>query len=125
MYKIFNTLSAFIRQFCLSNPYEMYFKLEVYAEIFNIFIGGAILHVFSLFLASSIYEKRKHQSWVGCILYCISYIFNTFLLKHLCYSFKMIEIQYIFILGFIINVIIYILIRKIKEKLLCSSLYRL
>lgn len=44
MYKIFNILSAFIRQFCLPNPYAIYFETTVYADVFNILVGGAILH---------------------------------------------------------------------------------
>ena len=39
MYKVFNILSVFIRQFCLSNPYAMYFESSLYADIFNIIIG--------------------------------------------------------------------------------------
>lgn len=116
MYKIFNTLSTFIRQFCLPNPYAMYFETSVYADVFNILIGGVILHLFSFFLTSSIYEKGKHPSCIGSALYCISYIFNTFLIQYLCNNFSILKIQYIILIVFSINVITYILIRKIKEK---------
>ncbi len=57
MYKTVSILSALIRQFCLPNPYEIYFNSSAYADIFNIIIGGAILHLFSFFLTSSIYEN--------------------------------------------------------------------
>ena len=76
MYKIFNTLSAFIRQFCLPNPYEIYFESSAYADVFNIIVGGAILHLFSFFLTSSVYEKGRHQSWIGSALYCSFIAFN-------------------------------------------------
>lgn len=123
MYRIFNTLSAFIRQFCLPNPYAMYFETSAYADVFNILVGGVILHVFSFFLTSSAYEKGKHPSWIGSILYCISYIFNTFLIQYLCNNFSTVEIQYIILSTFAINIITYILIRKIKEKILYNILF--
>ncbi len=123
MYRIFNTLSAFIRQFCLPNPYAMYFETSAYADVFNILVGGVILHVFSFFLTSSVYEKGKHPSWIGSALYCISYIFNTFLIQYLCNNFSTLEIQYIILSTFAINIITYILIRKIKEKILYNILF--
>lgn len=123
MYRIFNTLSAFIRQFCLPNPYAMYFETSAYADVFNILVGGVILHVFSFFLTSSVYEKGKHPSWIGSALYCISYIFNTFLIQYLCNNFSTLEIQYIILNTFAINIITYILIRKIKEKILYNILF--
>ena len=69
MYKIFNALSAFIRQFCLPNPFAIYFETSAYADVFNILVGGAILHLFSFFLTSSVYEKGKHPRWIGSALY--------------------------------------------------------
>ena len=123
MYRIFNTLSAFIRQFCLPNPYAMYFETSAYADVFNILVGGVILHVFSFFLTSSVYEKGKHPSWIGSALYCISYIFNTFLIQYLCNNFSTLEIQYIILNTFAINIITYILIRKIKEKILYNIFF--
>ena len=62
MYKLFNVLSAFIKQFCLPNPYVIYFESSAYADIFNIIVGGYILHLLSFFLTSSIYEKGIHTS---------------------------------------------------------------
>ena len=123
MYRIFNTVSVFIRQFWLPNPYAMYFETSAYADVFNILVGGVILHVFSFILTSSVYEKGKHPSWIGSALYCISYIFNTFLIQYLCNNFSTLEIQYIILSTFAINIITYILIRKIKEKILYNILF--
>ena len=110
MYKVFNILSIFIRQFCLSNPYAMYFESSVYADIFNIIIGGTILHIFSFFLTSSIYEK-------GCALYCINYIFNTTLISFLCYNFNKLNLIYIILISLIVNLAIWTVITNLKNRL--------
>ena len=116
MYKVFNLLSVFIRQFCLSNPYAMYFETSVHADIFNIIIGGTILHLLSFFLTSSIYEKEKHPSWLGCALYCKNYIFNTALISFLCYNFNKLNLTYIISISFIVNLIIWIIIGMLKKR---------
>jgi len=123
MYKIFNILSTFIRQFCLQNPYEIYFESSVYADVFNIFVGGAILHLFSFFLTSSVYEKGRHQSWIGSALYCINYIGNTYLIQYLCSNFSNLEIQNIILITFGINIIIYILFIWTKNKFLYKNVF--
>ena len=43
MYKFVHFISALIRQFLLPNPYIHFFRMEGYAELFNVFIGGIIL----------------------------------------------------------------------------------
>lgn len=118
MYKIFNTLSAVIRQFCLQNPYEMYFESSAYADVFNIIVGGTILHLFSFFLTSSIYEKGRQRSWIGSALYCINYIGNTYLIQYLCSNLSHLEIQKIIFIAFGINVSFYIVFRWIKNCIL-------
>lgn len=123
MYKIFNTLSAFIRQFCLPNPYEKYFESSAYADIFNIIVGGAILHLFSFFLTSSVYEKERHSSWIGSALYCINYVGNTFLIQYLCSNFSHLEIKNIVIIALGINIILYILFTWIKNKILYKNVF--
>lgn len=123
MYKIFNTLSAFIRQFCLPNPYEIYFESSAYADVFNIIVGGAILHLFSFFLTSSVYEKGRHQSWIGSALYCINYVGNTYLIQYLCSNFSHLEIQNIIIVAFGINVSFYIVFRWIKNRISYSKIF--
>ena len=116
MYKIFNTLSAFIRQFCLPNPFAIYFETSAYADVFNILVGGAILHLFSFFLTSSVYEKGKHSSWIGSALYCISYSFNTALIIFLCYNFNKLNLIYIISISFIVDLTIWIVIINLKRR---------
>ncbi len=117
MYKTVSILSALIRQFYLPNPYELYFNSNAYADVFNIIIGGFILHLLSYFLTSSIYEKRNHPSWIGSALYCINYIGNTFLIQHLCNNFSNLQIQNIIVSAFAINVVLFMLFRWIKNKI--------
>lgn len=50
MYKFVSILSAFIRQFLLLNPYVNIIGNEIYADLFNIIIGGTILHYLSYIL---------------------------------------------------------------------------
>ena len=122
MYKIFNILSGFIRQFCLPNPYEMYFHSSVYADVFNIIVGGSILNLFSFFLTSSIYEKGRHRYWIGSALYCINYVGNTYLIQYLCSNFSYLEIQKIILIAFGINVSFYIVFIWIKNRILYSKI---
>lgn len=115
MYKIFNILSMLIRQFYLPNPYVKYFESSLYADAFNIIIGGNILHMLSFFLTSSIYKKGRHPSWIGCSLYCINYIINTALISFLCYNFNKFNLNYIILIAFIINLTIWLVIIKLKK----------
>lgn len=123
MYKIVNILSAFIRQFYLPNPYEMYFESSAYADVFNIIVGGIILHLFSFFLTSSIYEKGRHPSWIGSALYFINYIINTYLIQCLCGNFSHLEIKNIIVITFGINIIFYAVLRLIKNKISCKNIF--
>ena len=46
MYSIISLISAWIRQFYLPNPFATILNPS-YADIFNILVGGAILHFLS------------------------------------------------------------------------------
>ena len=46
MYKFISILSAFIRQFLLPNPYVNIIGNEIYADLFNIIIGGTISFIY-------------------------------------------------------------------------------
>ena len=116
MYKFISIISLFIRQFYLPNPYVGYFNIELYADIFNIVVGGSILHIYAYFLTSSIYNKYGQPSWVGSFLYCINYILNTYLISTLCYKYPNLDLLNIFLISFIINVIIWIINKVIKNK---------
>ena len=120
MYKIISIISLLIRQFYLPNPYIGYFDIELYADIFNILVGGTILHIYAYSLTSSIYDKYRHSSWVGSFLYCINYILNTFLMSVLCYKYPNLGLSEIILIAFVINLIIMMINKftkcKIKEK---------
>lgn len=49
MYKFIRLISALIRQFVLPNPYINIIGSEVYADLFNIFIGGTYLAFLCLY----------------------------------------------------------------------------
>lgn len=121
MYKFVSAISLFIRQFYLPNPYVQYFENEVYAELFNLIIGGIVLHVNAYFLTSSVYDKNKHQSWIGSFWYCVNYIFNTFLMNLLCYKYSNLGLLNIIIIVCVINFIIWmiskIIINRFEQKI--------
>ncbi|MGN1298282.1 MAG: hypothetical protein ACI4VH_07755 [Clostridia bacterium] len=116
MYKIVSIISFFIRQFYLPNPYVKYFDIEAYADIFNIIVGGIILHIYAYFLTSCIYDKYKHSSWVGSFWYCVNYILNTYLINTICYKYPNFDMLNIILVAFIINFIIWMSIKFIKNK---------
>lgn len=116
MYKIISIISFFIRQFYLPNPYANFFEIEVYADIFNIMVGGTILHIYSYFLTSSIYDKDKHSSWVGSFWYCVNYILNTCLINTISYKYPNLDILNMILVTFILNFIIWIIIKFIRNR---------
>ncbi len=83
MYKIVNIISIIIRQFVLPNPYIDLFEQKVYADCFNIVIGGLILHKLSFWLTGIIYTRGVDEPAEGSIGYLISYTVLTFLITML------------------------------------------
>lgn len=77
MYYITSLISVWIRQFYLPNPFATIINSS-YADIFNILIGGAILHFLS-FSITSIYYERGSMPTIGSISYLFWYIVNTFI----------------------------------------------
>ena len=47
MYGFIHLISAFVRQFLLPNPYVNIIGTEACADLFNIIIGGTIIHIFA------------------------------------------------------------------------------
>lgn len=122
MYKIFFLISTIIREFYLPNPFEKYFqndlwyfKVDSIAEMFNLIIGGTILYYSSFFLASSIYRKGEMPSIIGSICYLISFIFNNILMEYLCSLFTNFKLEFIILIYFIIDLIVYLVIIKLKR----------
>lgn len=80
MYKIIHILSALIRQFLLPNPYNHFFSYVIYADLFNVLIGGTILHFLSFLLTGVGYIKGVNSPASGSLGYLISYIYLTVVL---------------------------------------------
>ena len=116
MYKFVSVISLFIRQFYLPNPYVHYFENETYANLFNLIIGGLVLHMNAYFLTSSVYDKNKHSSWIGSFWYCVNYIFNTGLMNLLCYKYSNLGLLNIIIIAFVINFIIWMISKIIINR---------
>ena len=72
MYSIIALISAWIRQFYLPNPFVAIIDSS-YADLFNIFIGGAILHILAFILTGCVYDKGS-APFIGSILYLFNYV---------------------------------------------------
>ena len=98
MYKFIHLISALIRQFVLPNPYINIIGSEAYADLFNIFIGGTILHFCAYILTGCGYTKGEDNSAFGSFGYLISYCYVTALiiiLVYLIYNIKVFIIIFI------------------------------
>lgn len=114
MYKIIHLISALIRQFLLPNPYTNIIGNKTYADLFNIFIGGTILHFCAFVLTGCGYIKGVDEPASGSLGYLISYCYITAVITALGYF---ISNTTIFIVSFIVIYIIScILIRMIFNK---------
>lgn len=110
MYKFISIISALIRQFLLPNPYINLFSQEVYADLFNIIIGGIILHKLSFWLTGMAYARGISEPAEGSIGYLFSYIILTLLITFLG---KIISNIWIMVCVFLI---IYILLCIVVSK---------
>lgn len=99
MYKFIYFISALIRQFVLPNPYINIIGSEVYADLFNIFIGGTILHFCAYILTGCGYIKGVDDPASGSFGYLISYCYVTVLITTLGYFISNITV---FIIIFIV-----------------------
>ena len=72
MYRIIALLSLFIRQFCLSNPFECFGDQAV---VYN-WIAGILLHPIAYFVVGQIYESGSAPV-VGSCLYLLAYCVLT------------------------------------------------
>ena len=104
MYTFVNTISALIREFLLPNPFENIMGNKMWADIFNIFVGGAILHMLAFFMTGCWYTRGVNKPVGGSFGYLISYCFITFLFVILSNFIKDLEICLIVFLGIYIAV---------------------
>ena len=99
MYKIIHLLSALIRHFLLPNPYVNIIGNKAYADLFNIIIGGTIIHIFAFILTGCGYHRGVDDSVVGSLGYLISY----------CYITAIITLLGFLISNFILLVIVFLI----------------
>ena len=83
MYKVVSLISVIIRQFLLPNPYLGILKNEFLALLFNIFVGGLILHVFSSVMTGVVYSRGFDDPAAGSAGYLLSYCYLTFVITML------------------------------------------
>lgn len=73
MYAFINIASMLIRGFLLPNPFENLIGNKVGADLFNIFVGGAILHFLAFFMTGCWYTKGANKPVGGSLSYLICY----------------------------------------------------
>lgn len=103
MYKFINMISVLIRQFVLPNPYINIIGNDTYADLFNIIIGGAILHFCAYKLTGCGYTRGIDNPVSGSFGYLISYCYVTVLITTLGFF---ISNMTVFIIVFIILYIV-------------------
>ncbi len=100
MYRLIHLISAFVRQFLLPNPFVNIIGNEAYADLFNIIVGGTIIHIFAFILTGCGYQRGVDDPASGSIGYLISY----------CYITAIITLLGFLISNFVIFVIVYLVI---------------
>ena len=114
MYNLVSTISALVRQFLLPNPYISWFENEIYANLFNIVIGGFILHKLSFWLTGKGYKKGIDEPEGGSFGYLISYIILTIIIT-LVGKF-IVNIKLAIGIFLVIYIILCILVNKIFSR---------
>lgn len=107
MFKIIHLISAIVRQFLLPNPYASWFEIEIYADLFNIVIGGFILNILAYSLTGVAYTKGIDSPASGSFGYLISYCYLTLIITlvgNFIVNIKMAVI--IFIIIYVISLLI-------------------
>lgn len=77
MYKLINLISAIIREFLLPNPFENIIGNKVYADLFNIFVGGFILYKMAYIMTGCWYTRGANKPAGGSLSYLICYTVIT------------------------------------------------
>lgn len=114
LYRFIHLLSALIRQFVLPNPYINIIGSEVYADLFNIFVGGTILHFCAYILTGCGYTKGVNDPASGSFGYLISYCYVTTLITALGYFIS--NITAFIIIFIVIYIISCVVVRYIFNR---------
>ena len=110
MYHVIHIISALIRQFLLPNPFSSFFSNQAYADLFNIVIGGAILHIMSYVMTGMVYEKNLAPG-LGCFLYLFNYCLITAIILLITW------LIHNFWVAVIICIVVYIIVLMLLNKL--------
>ena len=110
MYHIIHVISALIRQFLLPNPFSSFFSNQAYADLFNIVIGGAILHIMSYVMTGMVYEKNSAPG-LGSFLYLFNYCLITAIILLITW------LIHNFWVAITVCVILYIILLVLLDKL--------
>lgn len=110
MYQFVAIISAIIRYY-LPNPYLSWITNQVYADLFNIIVGGLVLHKLSFWLSGCSYYKGINDPSKGSFGYLTSYILLTFIITII----GKLEINYK--MEIVIFALIYLLLCILTSKL--------
>lgn len=109
MYGIVSILGSILRQIYLPNPFVNVFATQGIADLFNLFVGGAIIGGLSYFLTGCIYESGEAPA-VGSILYTFNFALITFsfygislLINNIIIAAIVFFILYIIVCGFLLK----------------------
>lgn len=114
MYKLVSIISALVRQFLLPNPYMSWFENEIYADLFNIVIGGFVLHKLSFWLTGLGYTKGIDEPVGGSFGYLISYIILTTII--ILVGKFIVDIKLAIGIFLVIYIILFIIVNKIFNR---------
>lgn len=112
MYQFVAIISAIIRYY-LPNPYLSWITNQVYADLFNIIVGGLILHVLAYVMTGMVYEKNSAPV-LGSFLYLVNYCLIIGLIVLVTW---LINIFWIAIIVFIVlYTFVLVLLNRISDK---------
>ena len=114
MYKAIQIISILIRQFILPNPYTNLIGDSIYAEIFNIVVGGIILYVLAFVLNGCAYYKGIDDPAKGSLGYLISYCYLTAIIT--MFGYYILSVKWFLIVFIIVYLISFIIVRKVFSK---------
>lgn len=114
MYKIISSFNSLIREEIMPNPFGFVSDNELIVMLFTYLIGATILHKISFAMCGVFYD-RGEAPVLGSIGYMFFFSFNVGILikiSQLCN-----EILVIGIIYFVVVIVIYVLLNKIKKAI--------
>ena len=114
MYNVIHIISALIREFLLPNPFETIIEDKISSDIFNILVGGIILHFLAFFITGCWYTRGVNKPTGGSLGYLISYTTITLLFIILSNTIKDLKICLSVCFG--IYIIACIILSRFKTK---------